>query len=126
MKKRVPVVYVGARLPAVRVAISDRLVEAGVRVYTPPDHPDADAETASISTFCCAIFLLDRPDGSGDVIDEAELMRIGQPALPLAFIHQRATERMLRRAEVLGPIFAIPEGLDEAFAWAMDGAARAT
>jgi hypothetical protein len=120
---RIPVVYVAAGTRAIETTIAQKLRADGLRVYTPEWESDVEGDTASISAFCCALLHLDRLD-STDAIDDAELMRLTQPTLPVAFIHSHATETLLRRARVLGPVFRISDELAGAFAWASANAKR--
>jgi len=115
-----PVVYIGDDSPSVRAGVSDRLKVEGILVYTPALGGDPERDTASIGALRCALFHLDR----SDAIDTAELLRVYQPTLPVAFLHEIAGGPILLRARVLGPLFRSPQDLASAHKWAREHAKR--
>jgi hypothetical protein len=119
-----PTVYLGDDSPAVKAGIGDRLRLDGILVYVPSATGDPERDTASIGAFRCALLHLDRHDGTADAIDSAELLRVYQPELPVAFLHETAAEPMLRRGRALGPLFRSPDELEPAYAWARAQARR--
>jgi len=119
-----PSVYVGDESGPIRLGVSDKLRADGIHVYTPSSRGDPERDTASIGGFKCALLHLDRLDGKADAIDFADLLRVYQPTLPVAFLHETAPEPMLRRARVVGPVFKIPDDLEAAHEWARDQAKR--
>jgi DNA-binding NarL/FixJ family response regulator len=115
-----PTVYVGDDSPAVSAGLSDPLRGDGTRVYVPSGTGDPERVTASVGSFRCAVVHLDRRDGASDAIDAAELLRVYQPDLPIAFLHEQASERLLQRGRVMGPLFHVPDELAQALEWARE------
>lgn len=77
----------------------------------------ADSRSVVIRSFACALLDLDLGDGDG--VDVAELLRVHQPTLPVAFFSGGAAPDVLARALALGPVFSKPDELDQAVAWAV-------
>ncbi len=126
MKRPVtPMVYLGDDSPLANSTIANPLRRLGIVVYIPSGIGDPERDTASIGAFRCALLHLDRHDGTADAIDAAELLRVYQPTLPVAFLHEHASENMLRRGRALGPLFPVPGQIEQACAWAREQATRA-
>jgi len=116
------IIYMGDDSPLVRATLADALSSEGVQVHVPGGAGTNDA-TSFIGGFRCAILDLEQVAGTDDAIDVAELLRVYQPALPVAFLHESASQKMIRRAEALGPVFRKPDDLAAALAWVRDLAA---
>ena len=123
-RKPPPLVYIGPDTPLVRSGLSNVLTANGISVYTPSLVSDPNASTASVGSFRCALFHLDPAEGKPDPLDAAELLRVYQPGLPLAFLYETSGEAMLLRARELGPHFLVPTELLGAFEWTRDQAFR--
>ena len=82
----------------------------------------ADSRSVTIRGFACALLDLDLGDGDG--VDVAELLRVHQPDLPVAFFSGGALPALMMRARALGPVFAKPDELEDAVAWAVASARR--
>jgi two-component SAPR family response regulator len=122
MTPRRKVVFVGDNSPAVQTTLKDLLERAGVHAYLARSASNPNAATEFIGGFKCALVTLERVDGYNDPIDEAELLRMYQPELAIAFLHSDASRHMLERAATMGPIFRKDDELDAAVAWALDRA----
>ena len=109
-------VYVGDDSPDVKSSLSDCLVADGMQVHTPNTASDPNDSTRAVG-FACAVLHLDKMDGKADAIDSAELLRLYQPTLPVAFLYAMAPHVLVQRARALGPIFHVPSELDQAVAW---------
>jgi CheY-like chemotaxis protein len=112
-----PRVFVGEDSPAIRSMLADKLEAAGAHVHFRDSGMDSESTTSFMGNFACALLALERPDGKGDTIDEAELLRMYQPTLPVAFLHDDVPERLLQRARAVGPVFRKPHQLEAATAW---------
>jgi DNA-binding response OmpR family regulator len=77
----------------------------------------ADSRSVTVRGFACALLDLDLGDGDG--VDVAELLRVHQPTLPVAFFSGGAPADIVARARALGPIFAKPDDLEDAMAWVL-------
>jgi CheY-like chemotaxis protein len=97
----------------VRSALSHRLTSEGLVVHA--GGSAADSRSVTVRVFACALLDLDLGDGDG--VDVAELLRVHQPDLPVAFFSGGASATVLRRAQALGPVFHKPDELDLAVAW---------
>jgi len=115
-----PLVFIGEDSPAIRGMLTEKLEAAGARVHFRDSGMDANADTKFMGGFTCALLALERPDGKGDTIDEAELLRMYQPTLPVAFLHDEVPERLLQRARAVGPVFRKPHQLEAATQWAVE------
>jgi len=123
-RKPPPLVYIGADTPLVRSGLSNVLTANGVSVYTPSLVSDPHASTASVGSFRCALFHLEPGEGRPDPLEAAELLRVYQPDLPVAFLYERSGEAMLLRARELGPHFLVTTELPAAYDWVVDQAFR--
>jgi hypothetical protein len=112
-----PLIYVGDDSKIVQAAISDKLTADGMLVYTPGSANDPNSDTKFLGGFKCALLHLERVDGKADAVDAAELLRVYQPDLPVAFMHESPRSMLVQRAGALGPIFRIPGDLEGALAW---------
>jgi hypothetical protein len=119
LRPTTPLLYVEDGDAAVRAAVSDRLIAAGMRVYTPETVGSEDDDTKLVGSFRCALLHLGRLNGKADAVDSAELLRVYQPTLPVGFLFDEASTRLLDRARALGPVFHTPDGLDSALDWAL-------
>ena len=98
--------------------LADKLEAAGAHVHFRDSGMDNESATSFMGGFTCALLALERPDGKGDTIDEAELLRMYQPTLPVAFLHDEVGERSpCMRARAVGPVFRKPHQLEAATAW---------
>ncbi len=108
-----PLIYIADDSDVVRSALSVRLEAAGLRVHA--GGSAADSRNVTIRGFACALLDLDLGDGDG--VDVAELLRVHQPDLPVAFFSGGAAATVTARARQMGPIFHKPDDLDDAVAW---------
>jgi two-component system response regulator RegA len=108
-----PLVYIADDSEVVRATLTRRLTAEGFVVHT--GGSAADSRSVTVRAFSCALLDLDLGDGTG--VDVAELLRIHQPALPIAFFSGGAPPAVLARARSMGPVFRKPEELDAAIAW---------
>jgi CheY-like chemotaxis protein len=76
----------------------------------------------TLRDFACALLDLDLGDGDG--VDVAEVLRIHQPDLPVAFFSGGASAAVIERALALGPIFRKPDDLTDALEWVVKHAVR--
>jgi hypothetical protein len=111
-----PLVYVGDDSKDVKSGLIDPLTAVGMEVHTPSSQGDPDDSTRAVS-FACAVMHLDRMDGTADAIDAAELLRMYQPDLRVAFLYANASHVLVQRARALGPIYHCPSELDGALLW---------
>jgi two-component system response regulator RegA len=117
---KTPLIYIADDSAVVRSALSVRLAAAGLQVHAGGSVDDS--RSVVIRSFACALLDLDLGDGDG--VDVAELLRVHQPDLPVAFFSGGAAPAVMSRARALGPIFAKPDDLDAAVAWAVASAKR--
>ena len=110
-----PMVYIADDSELVRVALRQRLLAAGLLVHA--GGSAADSRSITIREFSCALLDLDLGDGNG--VEVAELLRVHQPTLPVAFFSGGASARVMERARGLGPVFRKPDELEEAIAWVL-------
>jgi CheY-like chemotaxis protein len=115
-----PLIFVGEDSPAIRGMLASQLEAAGARVHFRDVGLDSNADTKFMGGFQCAVLALERPDGKGDTIDEAELLRMYQPTLPVAFLYSEVPEKVLQRASAVGPVFKKPEQIEAATAWVLE------
>lgn len=100
----------------VRVTLARRLRAEGRDVL------ESDSAAAAITvdgaTLACALLDLDLGDGWGT--DVAERLRGIRPELPVAFFtSESGGSDVVARARTFGPVFAKPDELDRAIAWAL-------
>jgi two-component system response regulator RegA len=115
-----PLIYIADDSDVVRRTVRRRLEAAGLRVHA--GGSAADSRNVTIRGFACALLDLDLGDGDG--VDVAELLRVHQPDLPVAFFSGGASPAIVARATALGPIFHKPDDLDAAVAWVVARARR--
>jgi hypothetical protein len=114
-----PTVFVGDDSPVVQVTLTRLLDVAGVHAYIAGMHSEDDAPTKFIGGFKCAIIALEPARTRDDPVDEAELLRLYQPTLPVAFLHEQASMRLMDRARALGPVFHRSSELEAVAKWAL-------
>jgi DNA-binding response OmpR family regulator len=110
-----PIVYIADDSEVVRSALERRLTAEGVRVHS--GGSAADSRSVTTRGFACALLDLDLGDGNG--VDVAELLRVHQPDLAVAFFSAGASDAVTARARALGPIFRKPDDLEGAIAWVL-------
>lgn len=115
-----PLVYIADDSEVVRSALAKRLTAAGFAVHQ--GGSAADSRKVTIRAFACALLDLDLGDGTG--VDVADLLRMHQPTLPVAFFSGGAPPSVIARAEAIGPIFRKPDELEEAVAWVAEHASK--
>jgi two-component system, response regulator RegA len=98
--------------------VTQRLKAAGLQVYA--GGSAADSRSVTVRGFACALLDLDLGDGDG--VDVAELLRVHQPDLPVAFFSGGAAASVMAAAKAMGPVFRKPEELDLAIAWVLKNA----
>jgi two-component system, response regulator RegA len=113
-------VYIADDSDVVRSTVKKRLVAEGLQVHA--GGSAADSRNVTIRGFACALLDLDLGDGDG--VDVAEMLRVHQPDLPVAFFSGGAPPAVAARAKALGPIFHKPDQLDDAIAWVLGRAKR--
>jgi hypothetical protein len=120
-----PIVFVSDSSPAVQQTLRERLDEVGMQAYLSRS-PTAGGGSVGeyLGGLTCALVTLERADGNDDPITEAMLLRMYQPNLPLAFLHERASFHMLERAKELGPVFRKRDQVDRAIRWIVDFGTR--
>jgi hypothetical protein len=118
---RPPTVFVADSSPAVQTALKEKLAAEGLLAYLARSPETSNLSHEFIGALGCALMTL---SGNEDAIAEAQLLRVYQPELPIAFLHARASEHTMARAKEMGPIFHRDEQLDAAVAWAADRARR--
>lgn len=106
-------VFVADDSPLVRAAVVRRIKDTGRDVV----EADSAAGASSVDSrgLACALLDLDLGDGWGT--DVAERLRASVAELPIAFFTSEQGGERVERARTFGPIFAKPEGIDEAIAW---------
>jgi hypothetical protein len=114
-----PIVFVGDDSPTLMKTLADKLEGAGLQPYFAGSVTDPSAPTKFIGGFQCALFALERAEGKDDPIDEAELLRMYQPELPVAFLFEAASDALLDRARGMGPVFRKADQIEAAIAWAV-------
>jgi hypothetical protein len=114
-----PIVFVGDDSPTLMTTLTEKLDAAGVQAYFTGPVLDPSSPTKFIGGFKCALLPLERPVGKDDPIDEAELLRMYQPELPVAFLYEGATTALLDRARAMGPVFRKSDQVEGAIAWAL-------
>jgi two-component system response regulator RegA len=115
-----PTVYIADDSDVVRGAVRQRLLAEGLLVHA--GGSAADSRSVTVRSFACALLDLDLGDGDG--VDVAELLRVHQPELPVAFFSGGASPAVTARAKAMGPIFHKPDELDAAVAWVVRSARR--
>ena len=116
-----PLVYIADDSDVVRRALASRLANEGLVVHS--GGSAADSRSVTLRSFACALLDLDLGDGDG--VDVAEVLRLHQPALPVAFFSGGAVASVMTRARAIGPVFRKPDELEAAVAWVL-GCARPT
>jgi len=114
-----PMVFVKDESSAVQQTLSQKLHAGGARAHFPDATHDPSSPTKFIGGFKCALLTLDDRAGKDDPVDEAELLRLYQPTLPVGFLYSHAPTAVVERARVLGPVFKKPDQLDAAASWAL-------
>jgi len=120
MSTKAPLIYLSDESLVVRTILADQLAAAGLEVYLPASANNPDNPTSFIGGFKCAVLDLENAEGKDDPIDTADLLRVYQPTLPVAFLHESASQKLVKRAEVLGPVFKKPDDLARILAWVID------
>ncbi len=113
--------FVADSSPSVQAALKEKLAAEGLFAYLARSPEALGSSHEFIGGLGCALMTL---SGNEDAIAEAQLLRVYQPDLPIAFLHARASEHTMARAKEMGPIFHRDEQLDAAVAWAADRARR--
>jgi two-component system response regulator RegA len=108
-----PLIYIADDSSVVRSVVAQRLADAGLRVHA--GGSAADSRNVTIRGFACALLDLDLGDGNG--VDVAELLRVHQPELPVAFFSGGAAPTVVARARAMGPVFRKPDELEAAITW---------
>jgi CheY-like chemotaxis protein len=98
-----------------RRVVSGRLTKAGRTVL----EADGVSSGSALDPRGAVAALLDLDLGDGSGIDVAHALRKSVPALPIAFFTSGADAEAIARAKLLGPVFAKPEELEAAIAWAL-------
>jgi hypothetical protein len=111
-------VFVKEESLPVRAQLARLLETVGARVHYAKTATGNRARTMPVQDFKCAFISLDRATAKDDPIDAAEVLRLYHPMLPVAFLDAGSDEALLERARCVGPIFAKPDQLDAAVAWA--------
>jgi hypothetical protein len=114
-------VFVADRSPAIQAALKEKLAAEGLLACLARSPDTSSLSHEFIGGLTCALMTL---SGNEDAIAEAQLLRVYQPELPVAFLHARASEHTIARAKEMGPIFHREEQLDAAVAWAAERARR--
>jgi hypothetical protein len=115
-----PLVYLDDGSPLVTKALTDGLSAAGVEVYLPGAANDPENPTSFIGGFRCAVLDLQKREGKDDAIDVADLLRVYQETLPVAFLHDEgASPKAVQRAATLGPTFRKPDEVPQVLAWVL-------
>jgi DNA-binding NtrC family response regulator len=96
-----------------RLAVARRLEDEGLDVRTACSA--AEARAVDVATCDCAIIDVDLEDTSGP--DLATELRGMSPSLPVAFFTAGATDELVERSQVQGPVFTKPD-LEPLVAWA--------
>ena len=96
-----------------RVSVVRRIRADGLEI----EERDSVASACSVDArgLACALLDLDLGDGLGTEI--AERLRATHDGLPIAFFSSTSTPEVLAQAATFGPVFAKPEGLDDAVDW---------
>jgi two-component system response regulator RegA len=115
-----PIVYIADDSDVIRSALARRLTADGLVVHA--GGSAADSRSMTIRLFACALLDLDLGDGDG--VDVADLLRVHQPDLPVAFFSGGAAASVMARARELGPVFKKPDELEDAVAWVKSRALR--
>jgi hypothetical protein len=119
-----PLVYLADDSLVITTLLKDQLTGAGISVYLPVSANNPDNPTSFIGGFKCAVLDLENRDNRDDPIDTADLLRVYQPTLPVAFLHEGASDKLVKRAEVLGPVFRKPDDLAHILAWVLEQTGR--
>jgi CheY-like chemotaxis protein len=98
-----------------RRVLSGRLRGAGCAVL----EADGVASGQALDASSAGAALLDLDLGDGSGIDLAHFLRKAAPRLPIAFFTSGGDADAISRAKLLGPVFAKPDELDAAVAWAL-------
>ncbi len=115
-----PIIYIADDSDVVRSALERRLSADGFRVQS--GGSAADSRSVTVRVFACALLDLDLGDGNG--VEVAELLRVHQPDLPVAFFSGGAPAAVMASARALGPVFRKPDELEDAILWVMASARR--
>jgi DNA-binding response OmpR family regulator len=113
-------VFVADDSPLVRAAVVRRIRDAGRDVVEADSAAAAKASAVDASGLVCALLDLDLGDGWGT--DVAEHLRASASELPIAFFTSEQGGDRVERAKTFGPVFAKPDGIDEAIAWVVSRA----
>ncbi len=120
MSSKPSLIYIADDSAVVRGALARRLEAAGLVVHQ--GGSAKDSRDVQIRSFACALLDLDLGDGDG--VDVAELLRVHQPDLPVAFFSGGAAAEVMTRARAIGPIFSKPDDMDAAVSWAVQASRR--
>ena len=96
-----------------RAATTQRLAGRGLQVTALGS--SREAEHVDPTGFAAALLDIDLGDGFGP--DVAARLRLGSPALPIAFLTGGGPRHDLDAALSFGPVFSKTEGVDEAIGW---------
>jgi two-component system response regulator RegA len=98
-----------------RAATTQRLTGRGLQVTALGSSREVDR--VDPSGFAAALLDINLGDGSGAEV--AARLRVGSPALPIAFLTGGGAPRDLDAARSFGPVFSKTEGVDEAIGWVL-------
>jgi CheY-like chemotaxis protein len=99
----------------VRAATTQRLNGSGVQVTALGS--SREAEHVDPTGFAAALLDIELGDGFGP--DVAARLRLGSPALPIAFLTGGGASHCIDAARLFGPVFSKTEGVDEAIGWVL-------
>jgi hypothetical protein len=120
MKPSPPLVYLADDSLVIQTLVRDQLVAAGLEIYLPASANNPENPTSFIGGFKCAVLDLDGREGRDDPLDTADLLRVYQPSLPVAFLYENAGQNLVKRASLVGPTFKKPDDLAEILAWILE------
>ncbi|MGO8992472.1 MAG: hypothetical protein ACLQVI_04035 [Polyangiaceae bacterium] len=120
MKPNPPLVYFADDTLVIQTLIRDQLTAEGLELYNPGSANNPENPTSFIGGFKCAVLDLEAREGKDDPIDTADLLRVYQPNLPVAFLHENASDKLVKRAALVGPTFKKPDELAQILAWVLD------
>jgi CheY-like chemotaxis protein len=99
----------------VRAATIQTLARRGIQVTA----LGSSHEALAIDPTHFAVALLDIELGDGFGPDIAARLRVGSPALPIAFLTSGGAPGILESARAFGPVFDKMSGIDEAVGWVL-------
>jgi CheY-like chemotaxis protein len=115
-----PLVYISDDSLEVRTLLSEHLRASGIEIYLAASANNPENPTSFVGGFKCAVLDLDNVDGKDDPIDTADLLRVYQPTLPVAFLHEVASQQLVKRAEQVGTVFEKPGELAKVLEWVLE------